>query len=69
MVVVQVILQSRLVGLLVLEQHFLDPDLLQDGRKLVVVEKVNHGVLQRKERRSVWLCDRDCLNKNALILN
>lgn len=50
-VVVQVVLQGRLVCLpclaclLVLQQHLLDPDLLQDGRKLVVVEEVDHGVL------------------------
>lgn len=53
MVVVQVVLQSGLVSLtclLVLQKHFLDPDLLQDSRKLVVMEKVDHGVLWQKER-------------------
>lgn len=50
-VVVQVVLQGCLVclpclaRLLVLQQHLLYPDLLQDGRKLVVVEEVDHGVL------------------------
>lgn len=53
MVVVQVVLQSALVHLaclLVLQKHLLDPDLLQDGRKLVVMEKVDHGVLWQKEK-------------------
>lgn len=52
MVVVQVVLQSGLVSLarlLVLQKHLLDPDLLQDGRKLVVMEEVDHGVLWQKE--------------------
>lgn len=60
MVIVQVVLKGCLVGLaplLVLQQHLLDPDLLQDGRKLVVVEEVDHGVLE-EERSSfrfvVW---------------
>lgn len=38
---------------LVLQQHLLDPDLLQDGRKLVVVEEVDHGVLGAKDTRCV----------------
>lgn len=51
MVVVEVVLQSRLVGLtrlLVLEQHLLNADLLQNSRKLVVVEEVDHGVLDEE---------------------
>lgn len=48
MVVVQVVLQGRLVSLpclLVLQKHLLNPDLLQDSGELVVMEKVDHGVL------------------------
>lgn len=44
-VVVEVVLQGglrALPDLLVLQQHLLDPDLLQDGRQLIVVEEVNH---------------------------
>lgn len=49
-VVVEVVLQGRLIltRLLVLQQHLLDPDLLHDGRKLVVVEEVDHGVLHKE---------------------
>lgn len=44
-VVVEVVLQrglGALPDLLVLQQHLLDPDLLQDGWQLIVVEEVNH---------------------------
>lgn len=54
MVVIQVVLQGCLVGLthlLVLQQHLLDTDLLQDGRKLIVMEEVDHGVLKEEEER------------------
>lgn len=53
-VVVQVVLQGGLVGLtrlLVLKQHLLDPDLLQDGRELVVVEEVDHGMLRKRKKK------------------
>lgn len=59
MVVVEVVLQGRLVGLtrlLILEEHLLDPDLLQDGRQLIVVEEVDHRVLQNhKNQKSTAL--------------
>lgn len=54
MVIVKVVLQGRLVGLtrlLVLKKHLLDPDLLQDGRQLVVMEEVDHGVLKEEEEK------------------
>lgn len=44
-VVVEVVLECRLrplAHLLVLQQHLLDPDLLENSRQLVVVEEVNH---------------------------
>lgn len=60
MVVVQVVLQGRLVSLsrlLVLQKHLLNPDLLQDSRELVVMEKVDHGVLWRRREGVAGSCE------------
>lgn len=68
-VVVQVVLQGRLVclpSLLVLQQHLLDPDLLQDGGKLVVVEEVDHGVLEEEEEGVSVSVSADCLYRANL---
>lgn len=55
-VVVEVVLQGSLVGLtplLILEKHLLNPDLLQDGRKLIVVEEVDHRMLQNQKSKAL----------------